>query len=234
MLRQRRDAAGARKILFSARDCYLAAEVFSTLFPGEPSAYIHVSREVLFSGGAAERDYLLQCGLRDSLVCDIAATGSSWHGFAHRHDLRVRLFTLVFIDNWPLARVAPQDVVASEKLDFAFALRSSALKNYSPGIEVLNPAPHGTALGVTATGSFFSPRLSPSSEFDPQLVSVLIQCHNTAIALLRKDRAEVTAEMATPPATVLTNLVEAISASPLLISLGKQLQWPPSFGPMTN
>ncbi|MBK9018745.1 MAG: hypothetical protein IPL72_01550 [Sulfuritalea sp.] len=234
MLRARRDAAGVKKILFSARDCYLAAEIFSTLFPGEPSEYIHVSREVLFSGGTAERDYLLQRGLRDSVVCDIAATGSSWHGFAHRHGIRVRLFTLIFIDNWPLARVAPQEVVASDKLDFSYALRSSALNPYSPAIEVLNPAPHGTALGVDPTGSFFSPRLARTSEFDPQLVAVLVQCHNAAIAMLRKDRAELVAEMAAPPVATMASLVEAISSSPLLNSLGKQLQWPPSFGPMMN
>ena len=167
-------------------------------------------------------------------MCDIAATGSSWHGFAHRHGIRVRLFTLIFIDNWPLARVAPQEVVASDKLDFSYALRSSALNPYSPAIEVLNPAPHGTALGVDQTGSFFSPRLARTSEFDPQLVAVLVQCHNAAIAMLRKDRVELVAEMAAPPVATMANLVEAISSSPLLNSLGKQLQWPPSFGPMTN
>jgi hypothetical protein len=234
MLRTRRDAAGANKILFSARDCYLAADVFSTLFPGEASEYIHVSRDALSSGGTAERDYLLQRGLRDGLVCDIAATGSSWHGFAHRHDIRVRLFALIFIDNWPLARVAPQEVVASDKLDFGFALRSSALNPYSPGIEVLNPAPHGTTLGVDPTGAFFSPRLSPSRELDPQLVAVLLQCHTATLAMLRQDRTELVTEMATPPATTMANLAEAISASALLTSLGKQLQWLSSSGPTTN
>jgi hypothetical protein len=125
-----------------------------------------------------------------------------------------------------LARVPPQDVIASEKLDFGFALRSSALKTYSPGIEVLNPAPHGTALGLDPTGTFFSPRLSPSIDFDPQLVAVLLQCHNAAVVMLRKDRVELLAEMATPPAATMANLVEAISASPLLNSLGKQSNGP--------
>ncbi|MCK9387109.1 MAG: hypothetical protein M0Q22_01775 [Sulfuritalea sp.] len=235
LVRARRDATRANKILFSARDCYLLSEIFSTLYPGERSEYLYVSREVLVAGGPAEEDYLVGNGLGDSLVCDLAATGSSWYEFSRRSEIRVNLFSLIFIDNWPLARVAPDLVVNAPNLTFGYALRSSALSCYSPGIEVLNSAPHGSCLGIVPTGRFFSPHLLPANELGNEVLTPLLQCHEAAVSALKRDRKGIVQELgASPPDQLMNKLVEEISGSTLLNLLEKRLLWPPSFGRMTN
>lgn len=235
LARSRREAVGANKLLFSARDCYLLSDIFATLFPDEPSEYIYVSREALAACDSATRDYLADRGLADALVCDIASTGSSWHDFTQRHAVHARLFTLVFIDNWALARVPPDVVTESAHLDFSFALRSSTLRAYTPGIEVLNTAPHGSCLSLQPTGRFFSPRLAEERDFGDDVLVPLLQCHEAALTALRRERRELAGELAArSPQALVAPLVEAISASTLLDNLGKQLLWPPSFGRTTN
>lgn len=235
MIRERRQATGARKILFSARDCYFLSEIFPVLFPAEPSEYLFVSREVLTTGSTGEYDYLLGKGIADNLVCDIAATGSSWAGFVQRHRNPANVYPLVFIDDWKLARMSPEAVLATTGLRFGFAVRTSSLKTYSPAIEVLNTAPHGSCLRLLPTGRFFSPQLMKEQDLPPQVVAPLLQCHQAILAALREDRIHVVTELAASDTTQLVpTLIEAISSSTLLNSLGERLLWPPSFGRTTN
>jgi hypothetical protein len=225
---------GAHTILFSARDCYFLSEIFATLFPDVRSEYFYVSREVLTTAGNKARNYFRDRGLEQSLVCDISSTGSSWHSFAASHDIKVNLLTLVFIDDWKLARVPPAEVLASPNLSFSSVLRSSALKPYSTGIEVLNTAPHGTTIGITPIGGFHTPQMLQANELGDPLVQQLLRCHTSMLEVLRRDRVPVVRELGSSPSQPLvTQLVQAISQSPLLTFLGRKLLWPPSFGPTT-
>ena len=155
LVREKRDAYGARKILFSARDCYFLSSIFSILFPSEPSDYIYVSREMLQAGGEDARNYLVERSLEESLVCDIAATGSSWYIFTEQQKIPVKLITLVHIDNWASARIPAETIRASRYLTMESACRSSSLRNYTTAIEVLNPAPHGTCHGMIPAGQIY-------------------------------------------------------------------------------
>lgn len=235
LARQRRDAAGVRKILFSARDCYLMSEIFSVLYPAEHAEYLYVSRETLAADSPAVRDYLLRCGLQDALVCDIAATGASWCQFTAKEQIRARLFSFVFIDNWALARVSSEKVTLSPWLEFSWALKTSELSIYSTAIEVINAAPHPSCSRISSAGRFFVPEFHSSNELPDALLQPIIQHHTLALELLRKVRGAVLPELARPiPVELLATLVESMSRSDLLNSFGKLLRWPSNLGPMTN
>jgi hypothetical protein len=226
---------GASPVLFAARDCYFLSEIYASLFPDARSEYFYVSREVLTAGGDEAQNYFRDRGLEKSLVCDIAATGSSWHTFASVHDVKVRLLTLVFIDNWNLARVPPEEVLASPRLSFSSILRSSDLKAYSAGIEVLNTAPHGTTTGITPVGRFHAPQMLQANELGNPLVQQLLRCHTAILERLRADRLAVLNELQTQTShSLLAQIVETISQSPLLYLYGNKLLWPPSYGQMMN
>lgn len=235
LARQHRDAAGARKILFSARDCYLMSEVFSTLYPAEQAEYLYVSREALTADAPAMRDYLIHCGLENALVCDLAATGASWFQFTSREKIHARLFSFVFIDNWTLARVPPEEIASSPWLEFSWAMKKSGLSSYSTAIEIINAAPHPSCKSILGAGRFFVPEFHPSNELPDVLLQAIIPHHTLALDLLRKMRGRILPELARPiPVDLLASLVESMSRSDLLNSLGKLLKWPPNSGPMTN
>lgn len=235
LARQRRDAAGVRKILFSARDCYLMSEVFSTLYPAEQTEYLYVSREALAADVPAVRDYLLHCGLKDALVCDLAATGASWHHFTTREKIRARLFSFIFIDDWALAKTPPQDIASSPWLEFSWAMKNSELAIYSTAIEVINAAPHPSCKSILGAGRFFVPEFHSSNELPDVLLQTIIPHHTLTLDLLRKVRSKILAELSRPvPVNLLAALVESMSRSDLLNSFGKLLRWPPNSGPTTN
>ena len=234
-VRRERDALGVGKILFSARDCYFLAEIFAALFPTEPIEYVYVSREALNADAPTVAAYLRHSGLDDALICDIAATGGSWLHFATAMKLPCRLFSCVFIDNWSQAKATPQQVLASPWLKFSWLLRSSALRHYTAAIEVLNSAPHPSCKAIRADGAFFSAIFHADSEFSAATMQPLLQQQQTALATLRPLRPRLLAELERPaPDTLYIQLLEAISAAPLLNALGKLLRWPPNSGAATE
>lgn len=225
LARQRRDAAGVGKILFSARDCYLMSEVFSALYPADRAEYLYVSREALTADAPAVRGYLLHCGLEDALVCDLAATGASWFQFALKEEMHARLFSFVFIDNWALAKIPPKDVASSPWLEFSWAMKQSELAAYSSAIEVINAAPHPSCNLISGAGRFFVPEFQADNEFPDALLQPVIQHHTLALELLRKSRGKLLEELSRPvPVGLLANLVESMSRSDLLNSFGKLLR----------
>jgi hypothetical protein len=232
MVRQQRESAGLKRILFSARDCYLMSEVFSALFPADPAHYLHVSREVLGSNSPVLRDYLTDAGIAEALVVDLAATGASWHQLSAREQLKVRLFSFVFIDNWVEARVAPQTVTSSPWLDFSWAMKSSGLRAYSAAIEAINSAPHPSCRTIHRAGRFFVPEHHSSNELPDALLQAIIQHQTVLLEQLRKLKGKIAAELAAPVAVpLLATLVESMSQSDLLNSIEKLLRWPPNSGP---
>jgi hypothetical protein len=234
MVRQQRERVGLKRILFSARDCYLMSEVFSSLFPADPAHYLHVSREVLGSGSPVLHDYLIDAGIADALVVDLAATGASWHQFSAREQMKVRLFSFVFIDSWTQARVPPQTVTSSPWLDFSWAIKSSGLRAYSAAIEAINSAPHPSCCAVHRAGRFFVPEHHFSNELPDALLQAIIQHQTILLEQLRKLKGKVAAELAAPvPVPLLTALIESMSQSDLLNSIEKLLRWPPNSGPTT-
>ena len=234
MVRQKRERVGLKRILFSARDCYLMSEVFSSLFPADPAHYLHVSREVLGSGSPVLHDYLIDAGIADALVVDLAATGASWHLFSAREQMKVRLFSFVFIDSWTQARVPPQTVTSSPWLDFSWAIKSSGLRAYSAAIEAINSAPHPSCCAVHRAGRFFVPEHHFSNELPDALLQAIIQHQTILLEQLRKLKGKVAAELAAPvPVPLLTALIESMSQSDLLNSIEKLLRWPPNSGPTT-
>jgi hypothetical protein len=234
MVRQQRESAGLKRILFSARDCYLMSEVFSALFPADPAHYLHVSREVLGSNSPVLRDYLTDAGIAEALVVDLAATGASWHQLSAREQLKVRLFSFVFIDNWVEARVAPQTVTSSPWLDFSWAMKSSGLRAYSAAIEAINSAPHPSCRTIHRAGRFFVPEHHSSNELPDALLQAIIQHQTVLLEQLRKLKGKIAAELAAPVAVpLLATLVESMSQSDLLNSIEKLLRWPPNSGPTT-
>lgn len=233
-LRRQRDALGKSRLLLSARDCFFLAEIFASLYPAEPTAYVHVSREVLGQGGEALRRYLLDQGIEHALVCDISATGVSWRRFAEASGLPLALSTLVLIDNWALAQEPAERVLGDTRLSVRWFARSSEIKDFSPAIETLNTAPHGTCVAIGAAGALPVAELEVTGEFSPILLDVLQKANQAALAEIARQRQALRAELAVPPDPALPRrLLEAISQSPLLLALGEKLQWPKSFGPPT-
>ena len=233
--RRERDRLGRQHLLFSARDCYFLAEVFAALYPSESSAYIHVSREALGRSSPALREYLTNAGLEQGLVCDIAATGSSWHAFASASPSPVALFSLVFIDNWALAQVSPSTIIESPHLCMQYLLRSSEVSHYSTALEVLNTAPHGTCIDIEPGNGIPYPQLKVTCGLGAGHHVLLQQAHNASITELRRYRHEIRRELDRFDNRQLAiDLVSAISSSQLLNTLGEKLQWPKSFGPTTR
>lgn len=233
-LRRQRDALGLRRILFSDRDCYLLAEIFSLLHPADDIDYIHVSREVLQHGSKDFLAYLDEVGLDDALICDIAATGCSWEHFARTQKRKLALFTFVFIDSWREATFPASEILASPWLQCVWIRRSSELIHYSTAIEIVNTAPYPSCRRVTRTGDQFSAEFHPSRELPEEVLQAVIGAHGAAMDLLRKHRFALVAELARPATKDLCGqLINALSATSQLNSLGALLKWPPNSGRTT-
>lgn len=224
-VRRERDRLGRKHLLFSARDCYFLSEVFGALYPAESSAYIHVSREVLGQHSPALGEYLINAGLDDALVCDISATGSSWHAFAQSAAASIALSTLVFIDNWAMAQLPPNLILESPHLHMHYLARSSEVRGYGTALETLNTAPHGTCIGIETGDGIPFPRLEATPTFDAGHLGLLQLAHNDAAKELRRYRKEICTELDCFVDTRLAiELIEKISSSRLLSALGEKLQ----------
>lgn len=214
----------ARRLLFSDRDCYLLSEVYSSLYPADAVDYLHVSRKMLGGDMITLDAYLAERGLENAIVCDMAATGGSWCDFAARAQRPVHLFSVVAIDNWPKAPMSAEEIHQSPWLRFDWLATSSGLTGYTNALEVLNTAPYASCHAIERRGRQFVPMRDPRHELPEPILHALFQQHVLALEGLRRARSALLAELQRPaPATLIADLINAMSSAPLLNSLGSLL-----------
>lgn len=214
---------GRDKVLFSARDGHFLAEVFSSLYPAVRADYLYVSRQALWQQRSELAALLDRLDGGNALVVDLVSTGHSWYRFAEASARPVDFFSLIHIDRHQPVRTSLAELAASRHLRFSALLRNSELSSYSNAIEVLNTAPHGTTLGLSAAGDWMVPQLADGHELPQPLLNALVTAHATAVGMLRPGRARMLEELSGQSCIeLLKPLVQTMSTQALLIELGKK------------
>lgn len=219
--RERREL-GAACVLFSARDCHYLAEIFGLMFPQVRTGYLPTSRKVL-ADARQEMAAILEGYPADALIVDIAATGRSWRGFAEAMRRPVRLFAVVRIDHYLSGTAVGEAVDDGEFLRFRSMLRNSRLPRYTNAIEALNGVGYGTAVSLARVGDRIVPEMERGSEMPAHFAGLLLDVQAHAMQLLRKGRRRLLEESATDALDLAGDLIEAMSAHPLLVELGRRL-----------
>jgi hypothetical protein len=223
-VRERRDGAAKKRILFVGRDCHFLGEVFLALYPGEPAELVYVSRAALASDPAGFADYLGRCGLEDALLCDLVSTGLSWLRFSQSSAIPTTLFTLVYSDNHQYQAFDPAELDQQEHFSFLHAVRSSEISNWSLAIEMLNTAPHGSTVAVGRVGDDFVAQFEARHELPAAMLKSLILAHAAAIPCLRAQRTALVEELARLPdrLALFSTLLASLSSTGWLNQLARE------------
>lgn len=222
---ERRRAGGHDKLLLVERDCHFLSEVLGTLFAGEPTRSVHVSRAALADPEAGAAAYLAAAGLGNGLVCDLVSTGLSWLRFSQATGMAVNLFALVCVDNYQYRPFDCGELERQPGFRFWWATQASRIGNFSKAIEALNTAPHGSTLSLQACGDTFLPRFAESHELPTGLLNVLTAAQGAAVARLRTCRKAVADEAASlsPRQDVLEVLVRTLCAPSWLNGIARNI-----------